>query len=96
MLSPFGPAEQLHGGSSDISASSFWMRFALLLLCDPPGGIVTVFHNLRSDLFCPLHWFARSCKVICARLAPGRDAAPAASRANGFYLLRELYFPASS
>lgn len=26
MLSPFGPAEQLQGGSSEISASSFWMR----------------------------------------------------------------------
>lgn len=26
MLSPLGPAEQLHGGSSEISASSFWMR----------------------------------------------------------------------
>ena len=30
MLSPLGPAEQLQGGSSEISASSFWMRFALL------------------------------------------------------------------
>lgn len=28
MLSPFGPAEQLLGGSKEISASSFWMRFA--------------------------------------------------------------------
>ena len=27
-LSPFGPALQLVGGSSDISASSFWMRLA--------------------------------------------------------------------
>jgi hypothetical protein len=30
-LSPFGPALQLVGGSSEISASSFWMRLALLL-----------------------------------------------------------------
>lgn len=29
MLSPFGPAEQLHGGSKLISASSFWIRLAL-------------------------------------------------------------------
>ena len=29
-LSPLGPALQLVGGSSEISASSFWMRFALL------------------------------------------------------------------
>lgn len=28
MLSPLGPAEQLLGGSRDISANSFWMRFA--------------------------------------------------------------------
>ena len=28
MLSPLGPAEQFVGGSNDISASSFWMRFA--------------------------------------------------------------------
>jgi hypothetical protein len=32
MLSPLGPAEQLHGGSSDISASSFWILFALALI----------------------------------------------------------------
>ena len=29
MLSPFGPAEQLHGGSKLISANSFWIRLAL-------------------------------------------------------------------
>ncbi len=40
MLSPFGPAEQLQGGSRLISASSFWMRLALLLMCEP-GGIVS-------------------------------------------------------
>lgn len=28
ILSPLGPAEQFAGGSSEISASSFWMRFA--------------------------------------------------------------------
>ena len=28
MLSPLGPALQLQGGSKEISASSFWMRFA--------------------------------------------------------------------
>jgi hypothetical protein len=31
MLSPLGPAEQLQGGSSEISANSLLMRFALLL-----------------------------------------------------------------
>lgn len=31
MLSPFGPAEQLGGGSRLISASSFCIRFALEL-----------------------------------------------------------------
>lgn len=35
MLSPFGPAEQLHGGSRLISASSFWMRLALDDSCEP-------------------------------------------------------------
>ena len=29
-LSPFGPALQFVGGSSEISANSFWMRLALL------------------------------------------------------------------
>jgi hypothetical protein len=29
MLSPLGPAEQLHGGSRLISANSFWIRLAL-------------------------------------------------------------------
>lgn len=37
-LSPLGPALQLVGGSREISANSFWMRFALLdsgLLMEP-------------------------------------------------------------
>lgn len=36
MLSPFGPAEQLHGGSKLISANSFWIRFALEDNCPEP------------------------------------------------------------
>lgn len=30
MLSALGPAEQLHGGSREISASSFWILFIAL------------------------------------------------------------------
>ena len=37
-LSPLGPAEQLHGGSSEISASSFCIRFA----AEPPPFILGV------------------------------------------------------
>jgi hypothetical protein len=38
-LSPLGPAEQLVGGSNEISASSFWMRFAAELI-EPPFDMV--------------------------------------------------------
>ena len=40
-LSPLGPALQLVGGSREISASSFWMRFAAELI-DEPFDIVTL------------------------------------------------------
>ena len=39
-LSPFGPAEQFVGGSNEISASPFWMRFAAELM-EPPLDIVS-------------------------------------------------------
>ena len=49
-LSPFGPAVQLHGGSSDISASSFCILFALedkapaFPLPDPPDMVLWFAH----------------------------------------------------
>jgi len=36
MLSPLGPALQFGGGSTVISASSFWMRFAEVLMALEP------------------------------------------------------------
>jgi hypothetical protein len=37
-LSPLGPALQFVGGSREISASSFWIRFAAALM-EPPFDI---------------------------------------------------------
>lgn len=60
MLSCFGPAEQLHGGSRLISASSFWMRLAeeeswepfMVPLCTN-GKLYEVLYNRLTILKAP-------------------------------------------
>jgi len=49
-LSPLGPAEQFVGGSNEISASSFWMRFAAELM-DPPFDIFASLFQLLFEVF---------------------------------------------
>lgn len=66
-LSPFGPALQFVGGSSEISASSFWMRFAEELI--EPFDIVTCENAraLQTGMTCAREWCALECDVASRR-----------------------------